>query len=109
MVVHDDVTLEEALSLVDVGPVKFSDAHMFTTITSRDTLEGRCKVALGRGDVAVVVPLEDLGAMETHSVALRRIKARRREQEQFDIKSYFRTHPDSVENVEKHAKRRGEL
>ena len=108
MIVHDEESLNEALLLAESGPVRYSDCFAYVIITSVNTLEARCRVALRRGDIVVVVPQGMESEMEDYPSALRRIKERRRRQEQKDIREFFREHPEKVEKVEKYLKKREE-
>ncbi len=107
MVVYDEETLNEALALAAIGPVRFSDTYMFVIITEPSTLETRCRTALGRGDIAIVAPVGTESTMEDHTTALRRVKARRKVQEKKDVQTFFREHPDKVEKVEKRLRKEG--
>lgn len=109
MVIHDEETLEEALLLVDSGPVRFNDRYMYVIISSRETLEGRLHIVLGRGEIAIVVPQGMESEMEDYTTEFRRVKERRQREEKKAIREYFHEHPESVENVAKHARKRGEL
>lgn len=97
MVVHDEETLEEALLLS--SPVRYSDVYMYVVITSRDTLETRCRAALERGDIAIVVPCGMESTMEDHEAELKKVKAQRRVDEQKAMREYMREHPERVEKV----------
>jgi len=97
MVIHDDGTLEEALLLVDSGPVRYSDQYAYIIVTNRDTLEGRARTTLECGDVAVVVPVGMESEMENHDVALKRVKVQRKRREQRAARAYFREHPELLE------------
>lgn len=94
MVIHNEQTLDEALLLVDSGPVRYSDRYAYMFITSRDALEEWARAALGRGDIAVVVPAGMESEMEDHDVALRHVKVQRKRQEQKAVREYFREHPE---------------
>ncbi len=107
MVVHDEETLSEALLLVDSGPIRYSDEYAYTVITNRDTLEARCRSVLERGSVAVIVPLGMESEMEDHSASLRRVQKQRKLGEQKVIREYIREHPERVEKVEEHLKKKG--
>lgn len=109
MVVHDEETLGEALLLTDSGPVRYSDQYAYIIITNRDTLEAKCRSALERGDIAIVVQAGMESDMEDHSAELRKVRELRRKEELKKVREYFQEHPESVENVAKHAKKRGEL
>ena len=107
VVVKDEETLDEALLLVDSGPVRYSDQYAYVIISNRDTLEVQCRTALGRGDIAIVVPQGMESEMEDHSAELVKERAQRKRQEMKDIREYFREHPERVEKVEKRL-RKGE-
>lgn len=108
MIVHDEESLNEALLLAESGPVRYVDCYAYIIITSADTLEARCRVALRRGDIVVVTPQGMEAEMESYPSALRRIRERRRRQERKDIREFFREHPEKVEKVEKYLKKREE-
>jgi hypothetical protein len=97
VVIHDEQTLEEALLLVDRGPVRYSDRYVYVVVTNRDTLERRARSALGRDDIVVVVPVGMESEMESHDAALRRVKAQRKRQEQKEVREFLRAHPKLLE------------
>ncbi len=99
MVVHDEESLEEALALVEQGPVRYSDRFAWVGISSRNTLESISRAALKRGDIAIVASVGE--PMEEYAKELTKVLARRKRQEQMDMREYFREHPERVEKVAK--------
>ncbi len=109
MVIHDEESLEEALSLIGSGSIRYSDTYAYIIVTNLNALEKLLRSALGRGDIAIVVPLGMESTMEVHTIELKKVKVRRQREERIAIREYFREHPESVANVEKYAKKRGDL
>lgn len=73
MIVKDEETLEEALQMLWLdcpGGVRYSDTYLYIKISRPSMLEHRCKLALSRGDIAVVVPLGTEHTMEDHAIML---------------------------------------
>ena len=102
MIVHDEDTLNEALTLVEVGPVRYSDQYAYIVITSASTLEKAARAALERSDVAVVVAVGSENSAEAHAMALSRVKAQRKKDEPRLIREFMREHPQAVEKWRKH-------
>ncbi len=99
MVVHDEGSIDVALRLVEVGPVRYSDEYMYWVFSDRDTLEARLRSTLERGDVALVVPLGE--ALGDQRVARHAIQKQRKRDETAKVRKYIREHPEAVARVEK--------
>lgn len=106
MVVHDEETIEGALLLLrERDVVRYVDQYAYILISDPLTLEDRCQAAVGRGDIAVVVPKGMEPTLENYDTELRRVRERRKKQEAVDIREYFHEHPDKVDKVRKYLKK----
>ena len=94
MIVHDEDTLQQALSLVEQGPVRYSDQHAFVIFSEPGQLEYSARRALERSDIAVVVPVGQERAMEVHAIERPKILARRKRQELKDVRAWIAAHPE---------------
>jgi len=96
MIVHDDETLEEALQMLASSPegVRYSDQYAYVIVTTPETLELQCRRALGRNDIAVVVPRGQEREMEVHARELPRVKEKRAREEKKRFKEWMKEHPE---------------
>ena len=101
MVVKDEDTLQQALVLVDLSPVRYSDENSFRTVTSTDVLERLCSDALGRGSIAIVAPVEAQEHMESFSWELRRVRKERREDEKRKVRAWVASNPELAAKMAK--------
>jgi len=94
VIVHNEETLQQALTLTEQGPVRYRDTYMYTMYSNPDVLEVVSHKALERGDIAIVVPVGQERIMEVHHHELRRVKERRRRQELKDVRNWISEHPE---------------
>ena len=97
MIVHNEDTLQQALTLVEQSPVRYSDQYAYVVVSSLNSLEKLCRSALGRKDVAVVVPVGQESSMEEHVRVKLRILDQRKRQELKDVKKWIAEHPELKE------------
>jgi len=110
MVIHDEDTLEQALSLLATdGSVRYSDTFSYVIITTPETLEKQVRSAFDRGDIAIVCPVGQERSMEVHSVELGRVKARRRVQEKKEFQEFMRSNPEFKKAVDEAYKKNPRL
>jgi len=106
MIVKDDKTLEEALSVLEQNPggVRYIDRYSWTIVNSPEVLRRKCSDALERGEIAIV---SILGRdWENYDLALRKVKRERAQEEKKRISEWAKMHPEEVEKVLKRVKRR---
>ena len=99
MIVHNEETLEEALQMLSASPsgVRYSDQFAYVTYSRPLQLEGSLRSALGRGDIAIVVPAGQEASMEDHARELPRIQERRKRQDLRDVRAWISEHPELKE------------
>ena len=98
MIVHDLETLEEGRTMVERGPVKYVDKHLYISITKPATFEKLAKEALDRGEIAVVVPLDELSTLEDYDQAFAAVKAARKKAEKQMVRRWVAEHPEIKES-----------
>jgi len=94
VIVHDEDTLQQAMSLVEQGPVRYSDEHAFVILSSPASLEKVARSTLSHGDIAIVAPVGQESTMEEHSRERPRILAQRKRQELKDVRRWISEHPE---------------
>lgn len=94
MIIHNEDTLEEAVVLVQQGPIRYSDEWAYRTVTTVELLRSLATQALNRGDIAIVAPVGQERAMEEHASTRRAIRLQRREQEKVAVKTWVAEHPE---------------
>ena len=109
MIIHDEESLEEALLLVEQGPIRYSDEYAYIIVNSPETLKYNVMRAFGRNDIAIVAPVGDESLMEVHHAERLKVMARRRVEEKKGVQEYFREHPERVEKIKGYAEKRGQL
>ena len=97
MVVHDESTLMDALTLVAQSPVRYSDKYVYMTYSVPGNLERALRKTLERNSIAVVVPVGQERTMELFPIEFRRVQARRRQQELKDVRKWIAEHPELKE------------
>lgn len=106
MVVHDEDTLSQALSLLEQhGSVRYSDEYAWTLFSNRGTLERYLRQALERDSIAVVVPEGE--EAENFYVERTRVLAARRRESKENMQRWFREHPDFAEAYKEASKKPG--
>ena len=101
MIVHNEDTLQQALILAEQTPIRYSDQYSYIVYSKPFQLEYALRRALGRGGIAIVVPVGQERVMEEYSVALRRVKEQRRRKELRDVKTWISEHPELKEATTK--------
>lgn len=101
MVVKDEDTLHQALSLVERFPVRYSDEHEYAVITSSEVLERLCRGAFARNSVAIVVPTGEEDHMESFPWELKVARQERRYDEQRRVREWMRTHPEALKRFKR--------
>ena len=107
MVVYDEETLQQAMTF-DL-PVRFIDRYVFIDFASAAMLEHNIRRALNRGEIAIVVPLEQEHTAENFTVEFRKFKERRRQEEIEGTRAYLREHPELTARWQKHLRKKGRL
>jgi len=97
LIIHNEDTLQQALTLVEQGPIRYSDQFAFVVVSSPGTLENLSRNALGRNDIAIVVPLGQEALMEEHARERPRVLAQRKRQELKDVRRWISEHPELKE------------
>ena len=99
MIVHNEETLEEALQMLAASPlgIRYSDEYSYVTYSRVGQVEYALRRALGRGDVAVVVPVGQEHFMEDHARERPKILERRKRQELKDVREWISEHPELKE------------
>lgn len=97
MIVHDEDTLQQALSLVEQGPVRYSDEYAYVIVSSPGSLKKAAGTALERGDIVVVVPVGQEYRMEDHAKERPKVLERRKRRELKDVRKWISEHPELKE------------
>ena len=97
MIIHDEDTLQQALTLVEQSPVRYSDQFAYVIVSSPGSLEKAARIALERNDIAIVVPVGQESTMEEHCRERPRILARRTRQELKAVRRWISEHPELKE------------
>jgi hypothetical protein len=108
MIVRDEETLEQALSLIDQsGEVRYSDEYNYIVLSSRGTLGRYLCAALGRESIAVVVPSGEESSMENFYTELARVKEARRVDAKRNMQQWFQSNSEFRDAFNKASKEKG--
>ena len=94
MIVHDEDTLQQALTLIEQSPVRYSDAYSYIVYSGPLQLEFALRRALERDDIAIVVPVGQEQSMENHAQELVKVKVRRKRWELKNVRKWISEHPE---------------
>ena len=97
MIIQDEGSLEEALQLVEMGPVRYSDRYSWTVMSSSGTLEKQATAALNRGEIAIVAPVGQEKTMEEYDPTVRKVLAQRKREEMKKVRAWVAQHPEVKE------------
>jgi len=105
MVIKDDNTLLQALALVELTPVWYSDQYRSALVTDSERLETLARGALNRGSIAIVTVKGQEEHMESFSWELKMAKRERAQKELQQVRAWVRANPERVAKVaQKHLK-----
>ena len=99
MVIKNDDTLSQALVLVGLTPVRYSDERRYSIITSPEELEQLGREALNRGSIAIVVPKGQEGHMESFTWELKMAKREAYQNERKQVRDWVRSNPARAAKV----------
>lgn len=94
MIVKDDNTLQQALNLISLAPVYYSDENRFERVEDSTRLLDLMTTALDRGSIAIVS--NDKGHMENWNYEIKLVRKQRYIDEKKHIRTWVREHPDVV-------------
>lgn len=99
MIIKNDDTLSQALALVELTPLRYSDERRYTIVTSAEELESLGRSALDRGSIAIVVPKGQEAHMESFTWELKMAKREAYQNEKRKVKEWVRNNPLRVARV----------
>jgi len=97
LIIQDEGSLEEALQLVEMGPVRYSDRYSWTVMSTSGALKKSGMAALERGEIAIVAPVGQEKTMEEYNPTVRKVLAQRKRDEMKKVRAWVSEHPEVKE------------
>ncbi len=96
MIVKNEATLQQAMDLIKIGPVRYQDKYSFAMIDEPRVLETRLRAQLDDDDIAVVVLHGREAFMESYDYEKKLYQRERRIAEQKAARKWVTEHPDQA-------------
>jgi len=96
MIVKDEESIDEALQILETSPegVRYDDRYSYLVVASPMRLARLCSEALGRGEIAIVVPRSREHEREEYDASLIKVRKERIEEERRRFKEWLKAHPE---------------
>ena len=99
MIVKDLDTLQQALALIDLSPVRYVDGISLKTVSDHDALEKLLMNRLDRNDIAIVVPVGAQSHMENYEYEVKIIRRERAIEEKNKVRAWVTANPELAKRL----------